>query len=329
MGLLDEPPDGLLERIRGTARNHNFSGHIPTAAANDGSLRSPLWRKPPLGFSAPTLAGGPSDWAQTQLADENPSVASLSRLRASRPPAQTVQNLTAHVLRTKGLSDDVIATAIGDPELMKQLIYRHFGRGSAGIGYGETDTLQHENKAASLSRIGSPDQIAAQSIDILPDRSAGSAVRLAQYAPARPALPLPGIFIPGTVENDAFTKDFIHSGLRAGHAVGDAIWGILHNESDDPADKPAGTPVGRRGSEINVIRGTNKPGNIGGRIYTGHGLDQMQGRGVTPSPVEETIQNGRRSPGNRPGTMVHTGDDGIAVVTGPDGRVITVKPVDR
>src|SRR5204863_2032014 len=71
-------------------------------------------------------------------------------------------------------------------------------------------------------------------------------VQLAQYAPARPpmpwSLPWPGrAIIPGTPENKAYTDDFIHSNIRAGRAVGDWLWGILHNESGDPADKPAST----------------------------------------------------------------------------------------
>lgn len=76
----------------------------------------------------------------------------------------------------------------------------------------------------------------------------------------------------------------------------------------------------------NVAPGTNEPTTIGGRDYTGHGLDQMQGRGVPPSAVEDAIQNGTSSPGNTPGTTVHTGSNGVTVVTGGRGQVITVIP---
>ncbi len=91
----------------------------------------------------------------------------------------------------------------------------------------------------------------------------------------------------------------------------------------DPGDKPASTPTGRRGNPMDVPRGTNQPSNIGGRDYTEHALDQMQGRGVTPTPVENAIQNGTPAPGNTPGTTVYTGD-GVAAVTGSNGQVITV-----
>ncbi|PKM47123.1 MAG: hypothetical protein CVV05_00035 [Gammaproteobacteria bacterium HGW-Gammaproteobacteria-1] len=63
---------------------------------------------------------------------------------------------------------------------------------------------------------------------------------------------------------------------------------------------------------------------IGGRDYSGHALDRMQGRGVPPSAVEDAIQNGASKPGNQPDTTVHTGENGVTVVTGSRGNVITV-----
>lgn len=95
---------------------------------------------------------------------------------------------------------------------------------------------------------------------------------------------------------------------------------------NQPGDKPASTPVGRRGDELNVIPGTNQPVTIGGRKYIGHAADQMQGRGVPPSVVEDAIQNGIATPGNKPGRTLHIGVDGVKVVTDSDGQVITVIP---
>jgi RHS repeat-associated protein len=96
----------------------------------------------------------------------------------------------------------------------------------------------------------------------------------------------------------------------------------------------ASEPVGRRGNPIKV--GTpdaphNAPTEIGGRSYTGHAIDQMQGRGVPPSAVEEAIEHGTPSPGRDPGTTVHTDSkNGVTVVTGDsDGRVITVITTKR
>lgn len=97
---------------------------------------------------------------------------------------------------------------------------------------------------------------------------------------------------------------------------------ILNNQT--PGDKPATAPTGRKEGPITVAPGTNQPTKIGGRIYTGHSLDRMQGRGVTPSAVEDAINNGEATPGNTPDTTVHTGRNGVVVVTGSSGQVITV-----
>ena len=71
-------------------------------------------------------------------------------------------------------------------------------------------------------------------------------------------------------------------------------------------------------------KGTNQPANIGGQEYGGHALDQMQGRGVTPTPVADTVQNGNQTPGNKPGRTVHTSQDGRLVVVTEGGKVVTV-----
>jgi RHS repeat-associated protein len=102
--------------------------------------------------------------------------------------------------------------------------------------------------------------------------------------------------------------------------------GQCENEgtSSDSGDKDPSTPTGQRGSPLDVKPGTNKPTTIGDRPYTGHALDRMQGRGVPPSAVEDAIRNGESSPGNQSGTTVHTGSNGVTVVTGDRGQVITV-----
>jgi RHS repeat-associated protein len=93
-----------------------------------------------------------------------------------------------------------------------------------------------------------------------------------------------------------------------------------------PGDKPASTPVGRSRDPINVVSGSNEPTTIAGRDYTGHALDQMQGRGIPPSVVENTVQNGVPSVGNKPGTTVfYDSANNVTVVTDTgSGRVITV-----
>jgi RHS repeat-associated protein len=89
-------------------------------------------------------------------------------------------------------------------------------------------------------------------------------------------------------------------------------------------DTPASTPVGRLGSPLEVTPGTNAPTTIGGRAYTGHALDRMQGRGLTPSVVEDTIATGGKTPG-RGGATVHTTEQ-ARVITNPNGSVKTLYP---
>lgn len=110
-------------------------------------------------------------------------------------------------------------------------------------------------------------------------------------------------------------------GGLAGSLVGDLIdrGMVLFNGSSDNAS----TPTGSRGAPANVKPGTNSPTKIGGREYSGHSLDRMQGRGIPPSAVENAIRNGARAAGKAEGTTVHTGP-GVTVITNSSGRVITV-----
>lgn len=75
---------------------------------------------------------------------------------------------------------------------------------------------------------------------------------------------------------------------------------------------------------MDVTPGTNTPAEIGGRQYTGHALDQMQGRGLTPSVVEDTIQTGASSPGK--GSTIDYVTDQAKVVTNEAGDVVTAWP---
>ncbi|WP_275789083.1 RHS repeat-associated core domain-containing protein [Pararhizobium gei] len=88
---------------------------------------------------------------------------------------------------------------------------------------------------------------------------------------------------------------------------------------------PASTPIGRLGNPINVKPGTNAETVIGGREFGGHALDQMQGRGVMPSAVENTVRVGRASPDPIPGRTRHYEQtNNLTVITESNGRVVTV-----
>jgi hypothetical protein len=93
-----------------------------------------------------------------------------------------------------------------------------------------------------------------------------------------------------------------------------------------PAD--AKTVVGRIHSPIRIQPGTNKPETIGGRMYSGHALDRMQGRGIYPSVVENAIKKGQTTPGSRKGTTAHYDPKNkLTVITNAsNGRVITTYP---
>ena len=77
------------------------------------------------------------------------------------------------------------------------------------------------------------------------------------------------------------------------------------------------------GWEMTVARGTNKPTTIAGREYSGHAIDQMQGRGLVPSVVEDAVTNGVRSPGYGGKTLFYSSDNNVTVVLNPQGRVVT------
>lgn len=67
-----------------------------------------------------------------------------------------------------------------------------------------------------------------------------------------------------------------------------------------------------------------------GRLYTGHSLDRLMGRGVTPTVVEDAIANGIPAAGNTPGTMTYAVPaNGIKVVVNSVGDVVTVLHIGR
>ena len=78
------------------------------------------------------------------------------------------------------------------------------------------------------------------------------------------------------------------------------------------------------GGEIQVAPGTNIPGVVNGRAYSGHALDQMQARGIMPSVVDDAIATGASAP-SRGGTSVFYGaGKDVSVVVNSQGKVVTV-----
>jgi len=97
--------------------------------------------------------------------------------------------------------------------------------------------------------------------------------------------------------------------------------------------KSARTPVGRSGQQNNFRnpnspKPRNAPETINGRDYSGHAIDRMQERGYTPSVIENALQNGALSAGNKPNTSLYTDTvNKLRVVTNSEtGNVITLIP---
>jgi hypothetical protein len=100
------------------------------------------------------------------------------------------------------------------------------------------------------------------------------------------------------------------------------------NTVDDIA---ASTPTGSRGNPLNVatpegVTARNVPGSVGGRDYSAHAFDRMQGQGITPTVVENTITPANALVGKVPGTTAYYDPvNNITVITNTtSGRVVTV-----
>lgn len=82
--------------------------------------------------------------------------------------------------------------------------------------------------------------------------------------------------------------------------------------------------VGSAGPEAGGASPLNLPAAIGRRYYSGHALDTMQARGITPSVVEHTIRCGQRF---RSGSeyVYYDKINNITVMTNKQGGVVSVR----
>ena len=127
--------------------------------------------------------------------------------------------------------------------------------------------------------------------------------------------------------------------VRGASKADDVVEGAVKVGSDVPAT----TPVGRRSGLDEVTGGGNKSvdlqqgkhsrqmktnanqaGEVGGRQYSGHAFDRMQGRGLTPTVIENTIAFGQKSKGNGGATVFYDPQNDVTAVVNTAGRVITV-----
>jgi len=240
MGLLDDFPldgwGGLLGApINRVPPQRPAPLLVPLAEATDdiGGHQYQQTSAPPLASATMATAGS--------ARPDQPAGTDRWILRPQLPP----QNLTMHALRMKGASEPHIAAATDNPELMRQLIYRNFGPGSAVTGAPSASTGINDYHYAwpsidppqSMDATGSPAEVRSnvnspgqvrhgfpeEGPGALPnalqnpsDRNAANPalLQLAQYRTARPALPLPPLFSPGTPENKEWADGFIAWNMR-------------------------------------------------------------------------------------------------------------------
>jgi RHS repeat-associated protein len=105
--------------------------------------------------------------------------------------------------------------------------------------------------------------------------------------------------------------------------VGTSICEDLVNDDETIPDQDNPAPTGRRGSPMEVPRGTNSPVEIDGVSYGGHAIDEMQSEGFTPSIVKDAIYNGQETVGESGRAAFYSRANNITVIV-EDGRVVTV-----
>jgi len=90
-----------------------------------------------------------------------------------------------------------------------------------------------------------------------------------------------------------------------------------------PPSPQASTPVFRKGQQGNLLR-TFQPKVIHGREYSGHAIQRMNERGLTPMAIENAIKNGVSFPNKEMGRVTYYDSlNKISVVT-ESNKVITV-----
>ncbi len=136
--------------------------------------------------------------------------------------------------------------------------------------------------------------------------------------------------IPGAGDVASKTIKAAETALKKGDVVEASK--LINKASDELS---ATLPMGSRYNQMNQPKNPsyqpvrNLPATISNREYSGHALDRMQDRGITPSVIENVIKNGKSTP-SRNGTTVHfEPENKVSVVTNSSGKVVTVKYGDK
>jgi hypothetical protein len=83
-------------------------------------------------------------------------------------------------------------------------------------------------------------------------------------------------------------------------------------------------PTGKRGSPMDVPRGTNAPAIINGKSFSGHALDEMQSDGIPESAVDNALRTGVSAPSRGGTTVFYDPANHISVIQAADGTIVTV-----
>jgi filamentous hemagglutinin len=238
--------------------------------------------------------------------------------------SMTLGNVTSNVLA--GLSGAVVGGGMGALTASNADLYNRStgnGNGTGGTGSQVLDWIGDQlasagrgaenltNQFAALVNANgpqgpyvNPDDLNGPGGNSKPPATGGSAVPVAVCVP--PVCAVVPAVTPGT----------------PGYGAGNAIF----NDSGDAAKSPS-TPTGMSGSPMDVPRGTNAPATINGVEYSAHAVDQMQGRGVPPSAVKNTIENGVIYPTREGTTGYYDPVNNMRVITNSKtGSVVTVIP---
>ena len=90
-------------------------------------------------------------------------------------------------------------------------------------------------------------------------------------------------------------------------------------------------PMGSKRNQFNQPKNPsyqpirNQSTNVNGLDYSGHALDRMQDRGLTPSVILNTIENGNSTPSRGRTTLYYDSINNVSVVINSQGKVVTVK----
>jgi RHS repeat-associated protein len=103
------------------------------------------------------------------------------------------------------------------------------------------------------------------------------------------------------------------------------------NNLADGMPASSSLPMGSRRLQLNQPKNMacqpirNQAMSVGNLSYSGHALDRMQDRGLPPSVIQNTIDNGIATPSRGGTTVYYDATNNVSVVTNSQGAVVTVK----